>query len=314
MILRPNIFSRFLLTNSAAGKKDMKKGNLIPLDRSGRLLKKASAFITDLEGFLSDTSGAVKVLLDSLPVADTELILKIIPLLGCAGKDQVLEPLFSLMTAPSSDEQVRRSAAVHLGLAASLSEDPSALKDKLIDNLDHPEPVVRSGSALALGWEGNWPAVDPLITHLSDPDRDVQAAVVAALSSVGDSRVFDILLARLENGTMEQQRSILLNLWRFAERVPHVEDVYVGCMKTIPQELVVDALSGIAVIPLSGTILGVYRQFLADGNPRIRRQILENLYTENPADYDPLKTILHGLLDDKDPRVRQAAIRLFAKG
>lgn len=292
----------------------MKKGILLPLDRSGRLLKKACDYLTDLERFLSDTTGAVKVLLDSLPCADTELILKIIPLLGCTGKDMVLEPLYSLMTEQSNDEQVRRSAAVHLGLAASMSEDPSVLKEKLIDNLDHPEAVVRSGSALALGWEGNWPAVEPLVAHLSDPDRDVQAAVVAALSSVGDGRVFDILIARLEHGTVEQQRSILLNLWRFAERVSHVEDAYVGCMKTIPPELIVDALSGIAIIPLSGTVLGVYRQFLADGDPRIRRQVLENLYTEDPADYDPLKKILHGLLVDKDPRVRQAAIRLFAKG
>jgi hypothetical protein len=48
-------------------------------------------------------------------------------------------PLYSLMIAPSKDEQVRRSAAVQLGLAASLSEDPSALKAKLIENLNHPE-------------------------------------------------------------------------------------------------------------------------------------------------------------------------------
>jgi hypothetical protein len=32
--------------------------------------------------------------------------------------------------------------------------------------------------------------------------------------------------AVLKTGTVEEQRSILLNLWRFAERVPHVEDVY----------------------------------------------------------------------------------------
>jgi HEAT repeat protein len=108
-----------------------------------------------------------------------------------------------MLISPSSDEQVRRSAAaLQLGLAASLSEDPSALKGKLIDNLNHPEPVVRSGSALALGWEGNWPAVESRSLHICPIlTEDVQAAVVAALSSVGDSRVFDILLARLENGT-----------------------------------------------------------------------------------------------------------------
>ena len=121
--------------------------------------------------------------------------MKIIPLLGYAGKDRVLWPLFHLMIAASTDEQVRRSAAVQLGLAASLSADPSALKSELIENLSHPETYIRSNCALALGWEGNWPAVKSLIAHLPDPYRDVQAAVVAALLSLGDVRVFDIWMS-----------------------------------------------------------------------------------------------------------------------
>lgn len=292
----------------------MKKGILIPLNRPGRLLKKTRIYLADLEMFLSDTSGAVTVLLDALPHADTDLVLKMLPLLGYAGRDRALWSLYNLMIAPSKDEQVRRSAALQLGLAASLSDDPSTLKAELIENLNNPEPFIRSSCALALGWEGNWPAVEALVAHLSDPDQDVQASVVAALSSVGDGHVFDILKTRLENGTAEQQRSILLNLWRFAERLPHVEDVYVGCMDVIAPDLRLDALSGLAIIPLSSAILDAYRRLLADEDPRIRHQILKNLSAEDPADYDPLKEILNGLLVDADPRVRQAAIHLFAKG
>ena len=190
----------------------MKTGTLIPLNRPDRLLEKARVYLADMEAFLSDTSCAVTVLLDALPHADTALILKILPLLGYAGKERVLWPLYHLMIEASKDEQIRSSAAVQLGLAVSLSDDPSALKAELIENLSHPKPSVRSSSALALGWEGNWPAVEALMEHLPDPDRDVQAAVVAALSSVGDVRVFDLLKARLETGTMEEQRSILLNI------------------------------------------------------------------------------------------------------
>jgi HEAT repeat protein len=305
-----------LPTNTATpvGNDDMKSGILIPLDRPGRLLKKVRFYLSDLEAFLSDTSAAVTVLLDALPYADTALILKMLPLLGYAGKDRVLWSLYNLMIGSANEEQVRRSAALQLGLAASLSADPSALKAELIKKMKDPDPFVRSSSALALGWEGNWPAVESLVAHLSDPDRDVQAAVVAALSSVGDGRVFDILKDRLEKGTTEQQRSILLNLWRFAERIPHVEDIYVACMEKVAPDLRLDALSGLAIIPLSTSILKVYRSLLADADPRIRHQILKNLSTEDPADYHTLKDILSGLLADEDPRVRQAAIHLFAKG
>jgi HEAT repeat protein len=302
-----------MLTNTAAGNDEMKTGILIPLDRHGRILKKVHLYLSDLEVFLYDTTGAITVLLEALPHADTELILKILPLLGYAGRDRVLGPLYKLMLSPEKDEQVRRLAALQLGMAASLSDDPSAMIGKLIENLNHPEPSVRSGSALALGWEGNWAAVESLVAHLSDPDEEVQASVVAALSSVGDERVFNILRARLESGTAEQQRNILLNLWRFAERNPHVEDVYVGCMDRVDPDLRLDVLCGLAILPLSTTILDIYRQLLADEDPRIRHQILKNLSSKDPAAFDPIKEILNRLLEDMDPRVRQAAIHLFAK-
>jgi HEAT repeat protein len=290
----------------------MQAGTLVPLDRRQRLLRKARAYLMDMETFLADTPVAVTVLLDVLPYAETDLILKIIPLLGYAGQDRVLRPLYKLMMEASGDEQVRRLAAVQLGLAASLSADPSVLKADLIENLSHREPSIRSNSALALGWEGNGSAVTSLMAHLADPNRDVQAAVVAALSSVGDVRVFELLTARLKVGILEERRCILLNLWRFAEQIPGVEDVYINCMEAIPTDLRVDALFALSMLPLSTTILEAYRWLLADEDPRIRRQVLENLAVTDPADYDPVKELIHLLLADKNAQVRQAAIRLLA--
>jgi len=289
----------------------MKKNTLVPLDRNGRLLKKAMTYLSDMEAFLDDTPGSVTILIDALPHADTSLKLKILPLLGTAGKDRALWPLFHLATASTGDEAVCRSAAVQLGLAASLSEDPEPLNTALIDNLDHPDGPVRSACALALGWEGNHRAVPALMEHLQDPDRDVQAAVIAALSSIGDPHVFDFLTQRLENGSMEERRSILLNLWRFGEKKSRVEQIYLDCLDRLSPELVPDILSALTMIPYSPTVLSIYRRMLDENDPVIRRQVLENLEALDPVEYEPLQKILNELLDDADPRVRQAAIRLL---
>jgi len=301
------------MTGNTAGTNDMTTGVLIPMNRTDRLLEKARDYVADMEAFLSEPAVAVAFLLDALPHADTSLILKMIPLLGYAGKERVLWPLYNLMLEAAKDEPVRRSAAVQLGLAASMSDDPSALTAALIEKLSHPNPSIRSSCALALGWEGNWPAVKPLMAHMPDPDHNVQDAVVAALSSMGDSRVFDLLTARLKIGTVEEQRSILLNIWRFAEQIPRVEEVYLGCMETLSPDLRVDALSGLAMVPLSTAILNSYLQLLADDDFSIRRQVLENLSGEEPIDDARLKELLLVLLADKDAQIRQAAIRHLAR-
>lgn len=266
-----------------------------------------------MDVFLSDTAGAVTILLDCLPYADAPLILKMLPLLGYAGKDRVLWPLYHLMLGDSADDQIRRSAALQLGLAASLSEDTSRLKSELIKNLNHPESSVRSCCALALGWEGNRPAVSALMACLQDPDRDVQAAAVVALSSVGDGRVFDHLTARLESGALEEQRNILLNLWRFTEQNPRVEEIFLNWLERPKPDLRLDTLSALGMVPLSTAILDVYGRLLKDEDPQIRLQVVENLSTIDTTDYEPLKEDLRSLLADKDSWVRQAVIRLFSR-
>jgi len=289
----------------------MKKNTLVPLDRSGRLLRKATMYLSDMEAFLDDTPGSVMTLIDALPHADVSLKLKILPLLGTVGKDRALWPLFHLVKASAGDETVCRSAAIQLGLAASLSEDPEPLNTALIENLNHPEAPVRSACALALGWEGNHRAVPALMDHLRDPDRDVQAAVIAALSSVGDPHVFDFLTKRLESGHVEERRSILLNLWRFGEKINGVERIYLNCLDRLSPELVPDILSALTMIPYTPTIRAIYRRMLGEKDPVIRRQVLENLEALDPVEYEPLQEALQGLLDDTDPRIRQAVIRLL---
>ena len=111
----------------------MKTGTLIALDHSNRRLSKAHALLEDPARLLNDPEGGVDVLLNALPHADTSIVLKIIPLLGYAGRDRVLWPIYRLMAEPHCGEQVRNLMAIQLGLAASLSDDPSALNRTLID-------------------------------------------------------------------------------------------------------------------------------------------------------------------------------------
>ena len=103
----------------------------------------------------------------------------------------------------------------------------------------------------------------------------------------------------------------MLNLWRFGEKNFRVERIYLNCLDDLSPELVPDILSALTMIPYSPTVLSIYRWMLTLKDPVICRQVLENLETLDPAEYEPLQDILYGLLDDADPRVRQAVVRLL---
>lgn len=288
----------------------METGKLIPLNRSHRLMRRARFYLTQPDLFFEDPENGVSALLDALPFADTSALLKMIPLLGYAGRDRVLWPIYHLMSDRRDNEQVRHTAAIQLGLAASLSDDPSPLNRKLIADLDHPDSAVRSASALALGWYGNTAAVNALFAHLDDTDRDAQAAMVTALTSIGGKRVLDGLKNRLKDSDIELQRSILLNIWRFSDVDDDIETVYLEWVHRLPDDMGVDILIGMSMLPLSANILSLYDGMLTADDPRIRRQVLENLSANDPADFSILKVRLASLLTDADDGVRQMAIRL----
>lgn len=291
----------------------MKTAKLIQMDRPHRLQKKVRQYISNSELFFSNSSAAVTLFLDALPHADSQLLSKMLPLLGCAGDDRVLWPLFRLIVSRSLDEPLRTSAAIHLGLAASLNQNPITLRNALIEKLNHPDAAIRCSCALSLGWKGNGPAIKPLAAHLSDPDQDVRAAVIAALSSVEDEEVLVLLENRLKCGKKEEQRVIFLHLWRFRKHLRQVEDIYIKHMAEADTDLRLDMLVGLAMLPLSPKLIDLYRLFVVDKNARIRHQILENLSTISPLEYRSLNHHLRKLLDDEDARVRQAATKLFAR-
>lgn len=291
----------------------MKTGKLIPMDRPRRLLDKVRQYTSHSEYFFKDLSTAITLFLEALPNADTQLVHQMLPLLGCAGDDRVLWPLFNLMVTGSLDDGLRTSTAIHLGLAASLSQNPAPINTALIKKLSHPDAAIRSSSALALGWEGNRPAITPLAGRLSDPDHNVRASVVAALSSLADKEVLALLEERIKNGKKEEQRLIFLHLWRFDKHLSRVEDIYIDSMADVEPDLLLDLLAGLAMLPLSPRLIDRYRLFMADKNARIRHQVLQNLSAANPFEYSVLNKQLRKMLSDEDALVRQAAIKLFAR-
>ena len=291
----------------------MKSAEVIPFNRSNHLLKKAQVLLENTELFYSETQKGVMCLLDALPYCQPATVLKVLPLLGYAGKDRVLWPLFRLIIEPEQDEQIRFSAAVQLGTAASQSRDPSGVTAMLIDCLDYPSSSIRGSCALALGWDGNSIAVNHLLDHLTDKDRDVQAAIVTALSAIGGVHVYRQLTHRLKTGSIEEKRSISLNLWRFAEKMPQVKDVYVEQIDLIEAEVKVDLLTGIGMIPLSEKILSVYRRLLGETDGQAQLQVLLNLSTRTPSDYVELTPKLKELAKNGENKIRQMAIRLLSK-
>jgi HEAT repeat protein len=291
----------------------MKSAEVLPFNRSNHLLKKAQALLENKDLYFSDPQQGVTCLLDALPYCQPSMMLKILPLLGYAGKDRVLWPLYRLIINPEQNDQVRFSSAVQLATAASQSRDPSAVTALLIDCLDYPQSSVRSSCAIALGWDGNTIAVNHLLHHLTDNDRDVQAAIVTALSAIGGLQVYNQLTDRLRTGTIEEKRSIVLNLWRFMEKMPQVKDVYLNYIDQIEAELKVDLLTGVGMIPLSEKIISVYRSLLSEKDVDVQFQVLKNLSTRTPTDYFELTTGLKELAKNGENRIRQMAIRLLSK-
>ena len=102
----------------------MKSAEVIPFNRSNHLLKKAQALLDNMDLFYSDTLKGVTCLLDALPYCEPEMMLKVLPLLGYAGKDRVLWTLYRLILEPEQDEQIRFLVHDHpLGVLAIGGDD-----------------------------------------------------------------------------------------------------------------------------------------------------------------------------------------------
>ena len=291
----------------------MKQDNIIAFEPQKRLLEKARAYVASPALFLKDEKAAVSVLIKALRGADNEMKQRIVLLLGSAPQADVAWPLYRIMTDPDEEEEIRHTASVQLNVVSSLLEDPGPLVKQLLEILPGPDPQLRSLAAFALGWEGNERAAMALIERLYDEDSQVQATAVNALANLRDDRVFNLLVERLAHGPLDQQRSILFNLWRFSRQKETAASVYLDFLSHEDDGLRLDALALLDFVSDIRAHMDAYCRCLEDRNPRIRALALEQLEKLGDDELSGIRDRIAGLRVDPDATVKAAATRIMGR-
>jgi len=291
----------------------MKKNNVILFQSQARIQKKAQVYLEDPQRFLEERKQAVPLLLKALKHVDPNFKSRIILLLGGLAGEDIVWPLYKLLTDQGEDEEVRHEAAIQLSVTGSFLREPQALVDQLVIALKNTDPIIRAGAAFALGWRGNAAAAIPLIELLYDPDVQVQQSAVNALSNLEDDRILGLLLDRLNHASLEQRRSILYNLWRFTDQRETVAEVYLRVLEHTEDELRVDALVLLGMIGGIKHHQPAYRKFLEDPNARIRELAYKELAGLPPQELVAFRSDIEAGLADPEAKVKRAALKAFQK-
>lgn len=286
---------------------------IIPFDAQGRLLAKARGYAQALDQLIQDGPQAVDPLVRALPLADNDLKLKIVLMLGTMADPRVVQPLYSVLRDEGLTDNLRQAAAVQLSLAGGLlpATQRRDLAERLIADLTSDNAALRGYAAFALGWEGNQAAVTPLVAALGDDDLDVQQAAVSALTNINDDRLFTALAGRLKRGAKEQQRAILYHLSCFTRRRPEIAAICAEFLNHPDPDLRYDALVVLDTVSQTEKPLKIYLGCLQDNDPRIREQAFGLLAQSDRRRLKALQPHLQSLLHDPSPTMRQAAVRLL---
>ena len=293
--------------------KRRKANSVIRFVPEKRYLEKARIYIDNLERFIQDRDRAIPILLRALHFGDQKLKHEITSLLGGFAGSDIIGHLYRIIKDTAEDGDLRHEAAVQLSVTLPMADDRRPLVDSLLEDLNSTEAELRSYAALALGWEGNHPAVDALIERLDDQDEFVQQSVVNALSNLREDRVYHQLLARLKHGRLELQRAILFALVRFDSRHEEIAEVYKQQMDGADEELRFDAFELLGRVTDTGKQIPFYRHCLEDRDPRVREKTLARLAELGSGDLNKLKPEIESMLSDPQVRVKQAAIRVLRR-
>jgi HEAT repeat protein len=292
----------------------MNKNLVIKFDSKERILKKARSYFESVENFFDESDQAIPLLLKAMKLADRDFKREIMLLLGSFAKEAVVWPLFGLMTDGSESEEIRHDAAIQLSVIGPFLKNPQALADRLREEIESSDAERRLHATFALGWRGNSQAAISLIERLYDSDSRVRQTAVNALCNLRDDRVLDLLLDRLNNGPVEQQRVILFNLWRFHFNREKVTAVYLKYLEHENPDLRFDALVCLGPITQVRDHLDGYRKCLSDKDGRIRELALKRLAEEASASVpESLRAEIQALFDDPDMKVKRAAVKFLTK-
>ena len=292
----------------------MKKNRVIEFEPRERILEKAKKYIASIELFFEEHDQAIPLLLRAMKHADRGLKREILFVLGSFAKEEVVWPLYDMMTDPSEEEEVRHDAAIQLSVIGPLLKDPQQLADRLLKEVESSDAERRLHATFAIGWEGNFQAAISLIERLYDSDLRVQETAVNALCNLRDDRILDLLLDRLDHGPLEQKRSILFNLWRFYSKREEVTEVYVKFLDHEDPELRFDALVCLGPITEVRGAIEVYRKCLNDKDDRIRELALKRLAEEGGGSVlDSLKEEIEALLNNPNMIIKKAALKILRR-
>jgi HEAT repeat protein len=286
----------------------MKNKRIIEFDSKERILEKARNYVDSVELFFEEGDKAISLLLKAMRYADKDLRREIIFLLGSFAKEAVAWPLYDLLCDESEDEDVRNHAAIQLSVIGPFLKDPQALLDRLLKDMESPDPELRLHATFAVGWRGNFEAAIPLTERLYDSDIQVQQTAVNALCNLRDDRILNLLLERLEHGPIEQKRCILFNLWRFYSKQEEVTNIYLKHLEHENADLRFDALACLRPVSEVREYLEVYQKCLKDEDPRIRRLALNRLAEEGGSGLLNLKAEIEALIEDPNMEVKKAAL------
>jgi HEAT repeat protein len=286
---------------------------VIPFNVQGRVLSKARDYLNAMDQLIQDGGRAITLLIKALDVAENDLKLKIVLMLGTMADPQVVGPLYNLMTNSRQNDSLRHAAAVQLSLVGGMlpADETDALVDNLIADLMHDDPMMRANAAFALGWEGNQRAVPHLVEAMCDADIEVQQAAVSALSNIRDERLFSYLADRLLRGSKEQKRCILYHLGCFTSKQKEVVQICTHYLSNMDADLRYDALVVLDAVSERNKPLHLYLHCLKDTDVRIREQALVYLVALDSRYLKGTETCVRPLLKDPSPNIRQAAIRLL---
>ena len=262
----------------------MKENRVIEFEPKERILERAKKYIESVESFLADGDQAISLLLRAMKHADRDLKREIMFVLGSFAKEDVVWPLYDMMTDPLEDEEIRHDAAIQLSVISPLMKDPQPLVDRLVKEIESSDAERRLHATFAIGWEGNFQAAIPLIGRLYDRDARVQQTAVNALCNLRDDRILGLLVDRLAQGSLEQKRIILFNLWRFHSKTKEVTEVYFRYLAHENRDLRFDALVCMGPITETGEHLDVYRKCLTDEDSRVRELALKRLGEQTGVD------------------------------
>ena len=292
----------------------MKKNHVIAFESRERILEKAKKYVESVELFSKESDQAIPLLLKAMKHADRDLKREIMFVLGTFAKEEVIWPLYDMMTDSLEKEDIRHDAAIQLSVIGSLLKDPQALIDRLLKQIENSDAEQRLYATFAIGWEGNFQAATSLIGRLYDTDPRVQQTAVNALCNLRDDRILDLLLDRLDHGSLEQKRIILFNLWRFHSKRDKVTMVYLKYLEHENPDLRFDALVCLRPITEARQYLEVYRKLLKDKDSRIRELTLKRLAEEaGDSALESLRAEIEALLAEPDMKIKKAAVKILRK-